>query len=229
MGDVQTGKTYGPLLLLLSLLTLVTGFVDAVSFLKYGHVFVANMTGNIVFLGFAVAGAPAISISGSLIALGAFLCGAALGGRLGLRFASHRGNLISVATSIKFVLIVLAAIAATVVPSQAFAVLAPLGISMGIQNAMARRLAMPDLTTTVLTLTITGIAADSSLAGGTNPRLARRIGSVLTMFVGAFLGGWIVLHANVTYALSIAAAIVAVAGILAYVTGRNAPAWVRPE
>ena len=229
MGDVQTGKTYGPLLLLLSLLTLVTGFVDAVSFLKYGHVFVANMTGNIVFLGFAVAGAPAISISGSLIALGAFLCGAALGGRLGLRFASHRGNLISVATSIKFVLIVLAAIAATVVPSQAFAVLAPLGISMGIQNAMARRLAMPDLTTTVLTLTITGIAADSSLAGGTNPRLARRIGSVLTMFVGAFLGGWIVLHANVTYALSIAATIVAVAGILAYVTGRNAPAWVRPE
>ncbi|HEY5258415.1 MAG TPA: YoaK family protein [Candidatus Baltobacteraceae bacterium] len=229
MGDVQTGKTYGPLLLLLSLLTLVTGFVDAVSFLKYGHVFVANMTGNVVFLGFAIAGAPGISISGSLIALAAFLCGAVLGGRLGLRFASHRANLISVATSIKFVLIVVAAIAAAAVPSQAFAVLAPLGISMGIQNAMARRLAMPDLTTTVLTLTITGIAADSSLAGGTNPRLARRIGSVLTMFVGAFLGGWIVLHTNVTDALSIAAAIVAVAGILAYITGRNAPAWVRPD
>ena len=38
-----------------------------------------------------------------------------------------------------------------------------LGISMGIQNATVRKLAVPDLTTTVLTLTITGVAHHSTL------------------------------------------------------------------
>jgi uncharacterized membrane protein YoaK (UPF0700 family) len=32
-------------------LTVVTGLVDAVSYLRLGRVFVANMTGNVVFLG----------------------------------------------------------------------------------------------------------------------------------------------------------------------------------
>ena len=45
---------HGPLPLLLMLLTTVTGLVDAVSYLALNHVFVANMTGNVVFLGFAV-------------------------------------------------------------------------------------------------------------------------------------------------------------------------------
>jgi hypothetical protein len=34
-------------------LTAVTGLVDAVSYLRLGRVFVANMTGNVVFLGFS--------------------------------------------------------------------------------------------------------------------------------------------------------------------------------
>jgi len=42
---------------------------------------------------------------------------------------------------------------------------------MGTRNAAVRKLAIPDLTTTVLTLTISGIGADSSLANGNNPRL----------------------------------------------------------
>src|SRR5205085_8524906 len=65
-------------------------------------------------------------------------------------------------------------------------------LAMGLRNATERKLAVPDLTTTVLTLTITGLAADSSLAGGTNPRWQRRIASILLMFVGAFAGGLIV-------------------------------------
>ena len=46
----------GPLPPLLLALTLVTGLVDAASYVNLGHVFVANMTGNVVFLGFAIAG-----------------------------------------------------------------------------------------------------------------------------------------------------------------------------
>lgn len=63
-------------------LTFVAGLVDAVSVLALGHVFTANMTGNIVFLAFEVAGAPGLSIARSGIALVAFLIGAVAGGRL---------------------------------------------------------------------------------------------------------------------------------------------------
>ena len=67
---------HGPLPLLLVLLTIVTGLVDAVSYLALGHVFVANMTGNVVFLGFAVVDAEGFSVPASLMAIAAFLFGA---------------------------------------------------------------------------------------------------------------------------------------------------------
>ena len=74
---------HGPLPPLLLGLTLVTGLVDAFSYLLLGHVFVANMTGNVVFLGFAIAGATGFSIPASLVALGSFVCGALIGGKAG--------------------------------------------------------------------------------------------------------------------------------------------------
>src|SRR2546422_11470130 len=80
----------GPLPPLLLALTLVTGLVDATSYLKLGHVFVANMTGNVVFLGFGIAGAGGISIWASLTALGSFLVGGVAGGRLGARSSRAR-------------------------------------------------------------------------------------------------------------------------------------------
>jgi len=72
-------------------LTGVTGLVDAVSFLALGHVFTANMTGNIVFLGFAIAGVPGVSAGRSMTALLAFLVGAMTGGRV---LAAARGDAI---------------------------------------------------------------------------------------------------------------------------------------
>lgn len=56
------------------------------------------------------------------------------------------------------------------------------------------RLAVPDMTTTVLTLTLTGLAADSSLAGGGNPRAGRRVASVLFIFAGAAVGALLLRH-----------------------------------
>jgi Protein of unknown function (DUF1275) len=86
------GDRHGPLAPLLLVLTAVTGVVDAVSYLKLGHVFVANMTGNVVFVGFALAGAHGLSTSASLFALGAFLLGALAGGRFGARHPAHRAT-----------------------------------------------------------------------------------------------------------------------------------------
>ena len=80
---------------------------------------------------------------------------------------------------------------------------------MGTRNAAVKKLAIPDLTTTVLTLTITGIGADSSLAKGKNPRLARRVESVAAMFFGAALGA-VVIHYSISAALWLATAISAV-------------------
>ncbi len=87
------GGKHGPLPPLLIGMTLVTGLVDAFSYLVLGHVFVANMTGNVVFLGFALAGAPGFSITASLVAMAAFLVGAGFGGRLSARHRDDRGRL----------------------------------------------------------------------------------------------------------------------------------------
>ena len=59
-------------------LTAATGIVDAVSFLGLGHIFTANMTGNVVFMGFAPAGAPELSFTRLALVLLAFLSGAVI-------------------------------------------------------------------------------------------------------------------------------------------------------
>src|SRR6266516_1622538 len=69
-----------------------------------------------------------------------------------------------------------------------YALIVLTALAMGLRNATVRRLAVPDMTTTVLTLTLTGLAADCSLAGGANPHVGRRVASVLLMFAGAAAG-----------------------------------------
>src|SRR5436305_11200896 len=99
---------HGPLPTLLVGLTIVTGLVDAFSYLALGHVFVANMTGNIVFLGFAVAGAPGFALAASLAALGGFLVGAWAGGALVSARGHRRGHLLRDAALVEVVLLVVA-------------------------------------------------------------------------------------------------------------------------
>jgi len=74
----------------LGLLTVATGLVDAASVLGLGHVFTANMTGNVVFFGFSLAGAGRAAASDCAFALVAFLLGALVGGRLANRGTPFR-------------------------------------------------------------------------------------------------------------------------------------------
>jgi uncharacterized membrane protein YoaK (UPF0700 family) len=195
-----------PLPPLLVVLTVVTGLVDAVSYLELGRVFVANMTGNVVFLGFAFAGAPGLSVLASLAALGGFLAGAATGGRLGSAFASRRVRLLAVGVSVQCVLIaaalVVAATGAGMGTARRYTLILLLGPAMGIQNAVARRLAVPDLTTTVLSQTLTGVAADARFVGGPGSRAGRRLLSALAMALGAFAGAVLVLRVDIVAALT---------------------------
>jgi uncharacterized membrane protein YoaK (UPF0700 family) len=89
---------------LMVLLTVVTGIVDAVAYLKLGHVFVANMTGNVVFLGFAAAGANGLSVTGSLLALACFLPGGVAAARLARRLGDDRLRQLRDATAVQVVL-----------------------------------------------------------------------------------------------------------------------------
>jgi uncharacterized membrane protein YoaK (UPF0700 family) len=212
------GSELGRLPALLILLTIVTGLVDAVSYVALGHVFVANMTGNVVFLGFALAGAPGLSITASLAALGAFLLGALAGGRIGTRFGEDRARHLRAATVTSLALVLVAVVVAAVVgqpvsEAASYAVIVPLALAMGTQNATARRLAVPDLTTTVLTLTLTGVAADSRLAGGTGGHPARRLISVAAMFLGALIGALLVINVDLVVPLAAAAVLIAAAAI----------------
>ncbi len=204
-----------PLPPLLLGLTVVTGLIDAFSYLALGHVFVANMTGNVVFLAFALAGAPGFSIGASFIALFAFIAGAAIGGRLARILGADRRRLLARSSMVEATLFAAAAVA-TVASGAASEVgrdvlIVLLAVAMGIQNAAARRLAVPDLTTTVLTLTITGIAADGRLGAGGDARLGRRTLAVIAMFGGALIGAWLVLMGagtlNLLLALGVAGAI----------------------
>jgi uncharacterized membrane protein YoaK (UPF0700 family) len=222
---------HGPLPPVLISMTVVTGLVDSFSYLTLGHVFVANVTGNIVFLGFALAGAPGFSIGASLTAVVAFAAGALVGGRLGARHSDHRGRLHSSAAAIQAVFLAVAVILAAVSSSPVttayrYPLIAVLAVSMGIQNAAARKLAVPDLTTTVLTLTITGIAADSTLAGGPGSRAGRRLTAVAAMLVGALVGAALVLHTSIYYPLLIALVAILAGAVATYQLGKPDAAWI---
>ncbi|QGP81121.1 YoaK family protein [Sphingobium sp. CAP-1] len=191
-----------PLPGLLLLLSVTTGLVDAVSVLGLGKVFTANMTGNVVFLGFAAAQTPGFSVAPYMVALLTFFIGALIAGRVGQRFAKRPlRQWLTVAALTEAALLWIAAIVAlrfdvpTLRPTVAlFAIIALTAIAMGFRNATIRQLKVPDLTTTVLTLTVTGIAADSSMAGGANPNLARRVGAILAIFAGAAAGALMVMR-----------------------------------
>jgi uncharacterized membrane protein YoaK (UPF0700 family) len=227
------GDRQGPLAPMLVALTVVTGLVDAASYLRLGHVFVANMTGNVVFLGFALAGAHGLSTDASLIALGAFLLGAFGGGWLGGRNAEHRGRLLRAANVAQAPLMaaaLLVAALASTPPDRSirFALVAMLALAMGVQNAAAQRLAIPDLTTSVLTRTLTGFASEAGLVGGPGAKLGRRAIAVAAMLAGALTGGLLVLNVSVASALAVALGLVLAVGLAAHLGSRSDAAWTRP-
>ncbi|MEA2218789.1 MAG: hypothetical protein QOJ35_1415 [Solirubrobacteraceae bacterium] len=193
IGGAAAGSIRHPLVRALLVLTFSTGLVDAVSFLGLGRVFTANMTGNIVLLGFGITGSGGLPVIAPLVSLGAFLAGSAVGGRLAATTGDRHARHVARALEIEIGLILAAAIIAAatdVRPSTVagHAVIVLLALAMGVRNATVRRLGVPDLTTTVLTMTLTGLAADSRPAGGSGQGTLRRASAVLAMLCGAAAG-----------------------------------------
>lgn len=219
----------------LVVLTVVTGLVDAVSFLGLGQVFVAVMTGNVVFLGLGLAGAPDTPVLEPLCALAAFALGAAGGGRAITRWAGHRGRVLLVAIVLELVLVLGAAVIALAElhltsRAAALAVVGLMACGLAVQNTVVRHLAVRDFTTTLLTLTLTGMVADSHPAGGSGGHVLRRGTSVFALFAGALAGGLFVVRAGVgPPLLLVAALLVVVLGVLGRSLRRSAAAdWEAP-
>lgn len=194
-----------PLTRALLALTFTTGLVDGVSYLGLGHVFTANMTGNVVLLGFGIAGGTGLPVVSPVVSLLAFLAGAGCGGMLAARYAPRHSVHIMLALGIEVGLLVVATVLAAVKtphPSTFLgdAVIALLALAMGVRNATVRKLSVPDLTTTVLTMTLTGLAADSPLFGGNGKGSARRIAAVVAMLLGALCGA-LLLKASIVWPL----------------------------
>ncbi|MFF1698704.1 YoaK family protein [Streptomyces sp. NPDC058257] len=205
---------HGVLPPLLVLLTFVTGLVDAVSYLGLDRVFVANMTGNVVFLGFALAGDVQLSATASLLAGSAFVAGAWAGGRIAPRVADpHRLFALLVAAH---AVLVAAALVLDLAADVGQVLIVLLALGMGAQNAVVGKLAVPDLNTTVLTRTLTGLAADRF-----GPASVRRFVSVAAMFAGALVGGLLQLRHGTAAALAPAIALLAVVALAAYLSGRT--------
>jgi uncharacterized membrane protein YoaK (UPF0700 family) len=224
---------HGPLVPMMVGLTVVTGLVDAFSYLALGHVFVANMTGNVIFLAFALVGARGFSFLASLAAIAAFSCGALVGGRVSARIGHNRGRHLVVVTSLEAVLVGASALLAGLAHTPGsgaprYVLIVVLSVALGTQNAAVRKLAIPDLTTTVLTLTITGISADSRLAGGGGSKAGRRLVSALAMFVGALIGALLVLKVNRVGATLVALGVLLAIVVTTALLSRSEPDWVHP-
>jgi uncharacterized membrane protein YoaK (UPF0700 family) len=202
-----SGSLRAPLTLALLALTFASGMVDAVSYLGLGRVFTANMTGNVVLLGFGIAHSGGLPVLAPAISLGSFAVGAGVGGLLGSKLGHRHAFHVGAAWTLQAALLTCATILAAAVhlhPGSASrdVVIGMLALAMGVQTATARRLAVPDLPTTVVTQTLTGLVADSRLFGGPGPGTARR-GTAVAAMLGGAVAGALLVKASLVLALAL--------------------------
>ncbi|MFJ4845040.1 MULTISPECIES: YoaK family protein [unclassified Streptomyces] len=201
---------------LLLALTVLSGLIDAVSIIGLGHVFVANMTGNLVFVSLGMAGVSGFSPVTSVVALGGFVAGIlicrATVGRLEPPTALVRAG-----AGCEAVLLGTAAgLSAVGVPHDALVAIC--AVALGMQNAMAGRLKVGGLTTSVMTRTLVALVSDAGAPRHPRPLAVRQALSVVALIAGAAIGALVVLH------VSAAAAIAAAAGCALLVAGAAAVA-----
>jgi uncharacterized membrane protein YoaK (UPF0700 family) len=194
-------------------LSVVTGLVDAVTYLALGHVFAANMTGNIIVLGFALVGTGEISASASIVSLGSFLVGAGVGARLAAALQRTRHRWLLTMLMAETALLVIAAVLSLQTRSLDLLVVALLAVAMGMRTVTVRRLGIADVSTTVITSTLAGLAADALMHGSSLRVGGVRLAVVLAMALGAAVGA-VLLADGAPLVLGIAASLVLVVSIV---------------
>lgn len=194
-------------------LTFSAGINDAVGFLGLDRVFTGNMTGNVVILGMGVAGGEDLPVLGPALALAGFMAGAALAGRALRRATTSWTRATTVLFAIVAVLMFALAVVLFVVgedPEQQVRVTATTtaAVAMGVQAATARHVAVPEVSTVVVTSTIIGFAADSVFGNGRHHHGWRRFLAVSLIVLGA-AAGTLMLEVHLAVGLLVAGVITA--------------------
>ena len=207
-------------LAMLLLLTFSTGMVDAIGYLGFDKVFTGNMTGNVVILGMGLAGADGVPVLRPALALVFFMIGAALSGRIlgDIGEAWHRRTTLIygiVAAGCAALSIYVAVVPDPEIGLAGTIFTSALSALMGAQAAAARKMKIADVTTVVVTSTIVGLAADSSLAGGDNVRWIRRALAVVLILIGA-LAGAATLMLNQWIGIALVAVLVAATTVIGH-------------
>lgn len=198
-------------------LTFVTGMVDAIGFLGLGQVFPGMQTGNVVFLGFGIAGVAGAAVAIPLISLASYLAGSALAAALARPDASGRRGGLGTAIAIEVGLLASAGLLALTMTigageASAYVPVALLSLAMGVRNSVVRALGDPNLATTVLNLTAISIASPSPLGLASGGDLRERGGALLAILAGAVTGA-LLLETNLALALLAATAVTLAAGL----------------
>jgi uncharacterized membrane protein YoaK (UPF0700 family) len=210
----------------LLLLTASTGAIDAVSYLALDRVFTGNMTGNVLFIGFALVGVAGIPLLNNIIALLGFVVGSIVSGRI-----VGRGHKEKLPLTSAWVLIVGGAIAIGLgiawtllgdLPHVAILVITfLLAVVMGGQVSAVKPVGNSDITTIVVTNTLANLARDSRLGGGKGQAWVHRLLAVVMMGLGAALGAWVISAWGGPWALFVAALIYIVGAATLIVAGRR--------
>ena len=210
-------RTYRPLQVLLIVLMFVTGLFDAVTFLDFGQVFAANMTGNIVLLGIGLARPERPLALLSLVAVAASLVGITIGAGLARRLERLGQRWIVTTMGIGVVVLILALLATVLrQPLGDYPALALLAIALGMNNATANRIHIPGETTTVvITTTLTSLAAGLQFPQADVGTRARQTSGIAAIIVGALCGAAL-LHLGATVAIGAGTGVVML-GLVGYV------------
>lgn len=156
----NTLQKYAMLLLCMS-----AGMVDVIGYLGLGHVLTANMTGNIVLLGIAIARAQEFVVLRALLALIGFIAGNAIAAHMIGHVQTKNGwsSRVTTVFTVESILLLLFAIAMISPYSEqlSYLLIAILAAAMGMQTTAARRIGIAGISTTVLTNNLAAVVEDA--------------------------------------------------------------------
>jgi uncharacterized membrane protein YoaK (UPF0700 family) len=188
---------------LLLLLILSSGAVDAICFLGLGKVFTAFMTGNFVFLGLRIGGAPGPHTVSVIVSMCAFAAGVLLATRIVSPAPRSDVWPRRVTLALGVTLVAQTAFAALWLSvgghaslTATFVLLGISGLGMGFQTAAVFSLGIQGVFTTAATATFTVLSGDSAHWSNTEPERHRLAALLIALTLGAVAGGLLMVHAR---------------------------------
>ncbi len=203
--------------------TFAAGISDALAWLGLGHLFVANMSGNVIIIGMGLGKAADTNLAGAAAALAAFIVGGVVHG-----FATRNEPAVwGKATTWTFGLVVSVLATVGIVtlvwppdehPNLAWVVMAALAFAMGVQGNAANRLSVPYVNTVAVTAAIFGVSSALFLAPGTKREegeipegFIRATLAVIALGLGAMTGALLQHYTQFGVGLLVAAGVTGIA------------------